>query len=213
MNIFPGFSSYSLSSNVSFLFQEKLALSLVVPQKKIALIFSVVLAGIIACCLIRHYCLKSQRITPLNESSTNPPAPAPVPADDMSDPLKQMIQNVLKSIPKFKKTLNGVVYQGKFRNNMLFGEGRISYPNGMCYEGFFKDGKLNGLGRIILSDKTICEGVFIDDLLNGKGRIIFPDGEIQEGLFENDCLCGLGKITLPNGTTLAGLFEGDTFIK
>ena len=57
------------------------------------------------------------------------------------------------------------IYEGEFTNNILNGQGKITYANGDIYKGEFKNHKLNGQGKITYANGNIHEGIFKDNYL------------------------------------------------
>jgi len=122
-------------------------------------------------------------------------------------------------------------FEGKFKNNKLNGEGKITYSNGTIvkgylvdnilngkgiievpstgkkYQGEFRNGKLNGEGSLRNIDGTTSIGTFKDNELHGKGAILLPNGGKYEGVFIEDILSGAGKVTHSCGRIEEGNFE------
>ena len=61
---------------------------------------------------------------------------------------------------KRRTMLSGEVYMGYYKNGLLNGKGKITYPDGTTLEGEFKDGELNGQGKITYRDGRIAKGEF-----------------------------------------------------
>jgi hypothetical protein len=121
------------------------------------------------------------------------------------------------------------IKEGRFRNGLLHGEGKVTSKDGRICNGEFKDGKMDGEGTIIRPDGTILEGKIKGYKLCGTGKVTYPDGRIDEGMFKNGSLSGQGKrtegenvaegqfkmgclngratITYNNGTVISGFFK------
>jgi hypothetical protein len=104
---------------------------------------------------------------------------------------------------------DGTVFEGKFENGKLNGQGKITSSDGRTVaEGEFKDGELNGQGQFRSSDgRTVAKGEFKDGKLNGQGKVFSSNGVLREGKFKAGELNGQGKMTFSNGKTLEGEFE------
>lgn len=83
--------------------------------------------------------------------------------------------------------------EGEFRDGLLHGKGRHSYPTDRVEEGDFRRGRLWGRGRIAYADGRVAEGEFVDGRLSGLGRISWPDGRSHEGYFRNGSPEGPGR--------------------
>lgn len=96
--------------------------------------------------------------------------------------------NPLLSIPSFKNKYRkyGMVYEGRFLNDLYHGYGRLHDVLDCEYKGEFKNGKREGYGV-----KT------------------YPCGMVFKGIFKNDVPDGLGKFILENGDKIIGKVSSD----
>jgi len=121
------------------------------------------------------------------------------------------INNILNGDGKITY-VNGRIVEGKFKNYMLNGEGKIIYASGCISEGFFINNKLNGRGKkthVTKNGYYIEEGYFFDNKLNGEGKIKYVYNDsivIEEGYFINNKLNGRGIKNYSNGHIEEGIF-------
>lgn len=102
---------------------------------------------------------------------------------------------------------DGVVYQGIFKNKVLV-EGTITEADGTVYEGTFRDNQLFGMGKMRSPDGTVHEGEFQNGRMHGKGSAKNASGErIYEGDYENGEIHGRGTAYFPEGKTIEGVFD------
>lgn len=67
-------------------------------------------------------------------------------------------------------------------------------PNGSVYEGDFKQGVMHGIGTLTDAAGAVYTGAFSDDRQNGRGRIEYKNGDWFEGNFESGKRQGRGTI-------------------
>jgi hypothetical protein len=101
---------------------------------------------------------------------------------------------------------NGIVLEGELTEHNSNGYKKITM-DGDVFEGKFRLGKLHGKGKITFASGQVQEGEFVAGKLV-KGMMLFADGDIHEGEFRNDILSKKGKITFSNGDVFIGVFNG-----
>lgn len=52
------------------------------------------------------------------------------------------------------------MYKGKWKNNMMHGEGKYHYKDGRIYEGNFVMDRKDGEGKMYFPDGTIIRGIW-----------------------------------------------------
>lgn len=105
---------------------------------------------------------------------------------------------------------DGTIAEGQFKNGKLY-KGKMTQSNGTIVEtkeeGKFKDAVLYGKGRISFPDGKTLQGEFKNHRLNGRGFITQTDGTTLKGRFQNDQLEGFGMMLKPDGTKVRGIFN------
>ena len=119
--------------------------------------------------------------------------------------------------------LDGTIYEGQFKNDLINGYGKMTMSDGTIYEGEFENDVINGYGKMTMSDGTIYEGQFENDVIEGPPGVFgkaFPrhgkmtmfdeltretllDGKFTDGLFVE------GTKHFPSGEKEIGKFSGD----
>ena len=90
---------------------------------------------------------------------------------------------------------------------------QLRYNNGNIYEGEFKDNIIYGKGSFIMKNGDVYTGNFINGLINGKGTFINKKGEKYEGYFKNGKRNGEGKMYDKNGKIISsGIWKHDKFV-
>lgn len=97
--------------------------------------------------------------------------------------------------------------EGQFRDSLLQGKGKITYPGDRIEEGDFSRGRLWGNGKITFNDSRVAEGQFVDGRLSGQGKITWPDGRFHEGMFHNGSPTGPGRFRNAKGEVSEGMFD------
>lgn len=123
-----------------------------------------------------------------------------------------------------KKTwVDGVVFEGNFRDGYRQGHGKITYPPhfsnaalaGMVFEGEYVDDEISGPGKTIWCTGDEFEGNFHGNYsLNGHGRSLCRNKEglimfQYEGSFVNNARHGHGCATVCHGGAYLGNWEND----
>lgn len=97
--------------------------------------------------------------------------------------------------------------EGQFRDGLLQGKGKITFPNNRTEEGDFSRGRLWGNGKITFNDNRVAEGQFVDGRLSGQGKLTWPNGRLHEGMFHNGSPDGPGRYRNATGETYEGMFD------
>ena len=80
---------------------------------------------------------------------------------------------------------NGNVYEGKWKNGMKCGKGRLTYPNGDYFEGIWKDDKMK-YGKLVYGLYTFVSS-WKNDMPIGKGKYILEGKKYKSIQYvEND---------------------------
>ena len=74
-------------------------------------------------------------------------------------------------------------------------------PDGDIYEGGFKDGKRHGEGKITWPDGSTYEGGWVNGEKHGTGTYTWPDGSKYVGGFKNGKMRVPKTMTTPDGCT------------
>jgi len=126
---------------------------------------------------------------------------------------------------------DGRIYEGMWKSNIPWGNGRWIQPTGNIYEGQIRKGKFHGFGKYIWKDgeQYIGEmkdgfrdgyGMYIgkeyayigqwnDDKFNGYGIKSWEDGEIYVGEFRNDMREGSGMYIWQNNDRYIGKWKNN----
>lgn len=103
--------------------------------------------------------------------------------------------------------LNGVWYQGAWKNNMFNGQGYLRFPTGESYTGDFKDHMMHGQGVFRWPTGECYSGAFKYNQRDGYGIFTWPGGAIYKGDFSQNKAQGQGSISWPNGEKYEGQME------
>jgi hypothetical protein len=103
--------------------------------------------------------------------------------------------------------IDGSVYEGCFKANIMEGRGRLLNVEGFYYEGDFLENKANGFGKFVSLDGISYVGYWKNEKQNGFGEELYPDGSKYEGNFENGKKSGKGKFIWTDGPQ----YEGDFY--
>lgn len=103
----------------------------------------------------------------------------------------------------------GMLYTGRWRNNIREGVGRMIFPDGGRYLGSWSSNKRNGEGRFTYPDGSSYNGAWVDDLKNGFGTYTFVDGSQYIGSYVDGEFVS-GEWRMAGGATrYYGAFEND----
>lgn len=98
-------------------------------------------------------------------------------------------------------------YDGQWYQNMIHGQGKLTWLSGACYTGEFKNGRYNGIGCYVSESGTKYVGKWKDGYKHGQGKQTWADGRIYQGNFVQNKRHGYGRMVYPDGTTYAGGWE------
>eukprot|EP01117_Protostelium_nocturnum_P012692 TRINITY_DN467_c0_g1_i1.p1 TRINITY_DN467_c0_g1~~TRINITY_DN467_c0_g1_i1.p1 ORF type:complete len:1282 (-),score=607.35 TRINITY_DN467_c0_g1_i1:202-4047(-) len=87
----------------------------------------------------------------------------------------------------------GAVFNGRFKNDKMDGEGELTCGNGDYYKGDWREGKRAGYG-VFTSIRGKYEGMFLNDKRDGNGKMVWNNGDIYDGEWKNDMRHGEGKM-------------------
>ncbi len=126
---------------------------------------------------------------------------------------------------------DGRIFFGKFKNNQLNGEGKMSVPDGKACEGRWmdgvfvegtvkfsdgskltgpwRDGVLNGQGSFTSSAFSYV-GEYRDGKANGLGTNVWSNGDKYVGEYRDDRIHGHGTFTWADGGKYVGDFSDDS---
>ena len=81
---------------------------------------------------------------------------------------------------------NGDSYAGAFSmaNNIIEGDGNMTFKDGSSYNGDFKSGKRDGTGTFKWKNGDVYTGEWKDDLMEGEGKFTYKNGDVLEGPFK-----------------------------
>merc|ERR1712192_35850 len=103
--------------------------------------------------------------------------------------------------------MNGAIYEGQVRGNVLSGRGRMQWEDGALYVGEFANDCRNGHGTFRHGTTgMVYEGQFVNDKMHGEGCCSFVDGRKYEGQVTEGQIEGTGKMTWPNGAEYFGQY-------
>ncbi len=102
---------------------------------------------------------------------------------------------------------DGSRYYGPLVNELMHGQGRLSFGEGGLYEGGFKAGLYHGKGRSLHPDGSLYEGNFKEGMYHGPGTLTMANGAVYTGDFEKGMFSGAGKLAYPTGEVLVANFR------
>lgn len=102
---------------------------------------------------------------------------------------------------------SGFTYEGEWSNGVPNGRGRHSWTDGSYYDGPIKEDMAVGFGLKVFSDGSWFQGNFHDGDYEGNGLFHWADGNEFEGLWSRSKIAGPGCHRFPDGTSITGTFE------
>ena len=113
--------------------------------------------------------------------------------------------------------VDGVIYEGNWKDDLRHGQGVCTYDDGSKYEGNWKDDLMHGNGTFTWADGEKYEGEWKDDLMHGQGTYAWGDGsewagDKYVGEYQDGERHGQGTMTYADGTKESGLWENDEFL-
>jgi len=107
----------------------------------------------------------------------------------------------------------GDIYEGTWKFDKFYGNGKYIYSYGSTYEGQYVNGVKHGRGTYTFSGGAVYSGEFQNDDFNGIGTYTNPhSGSMYSGGFKDDLYHGRGKLIKKDGSVLEGIFEKDEFV-
>jgi hypothetical protein len=103
---------------------------------------------------------------------------------------------------------DGSVYTGEFKNNAAEGRGKLISP-GCSFSGFFLNNKKEGEGVAIYSNGEKYEGGFKEDMKHGKGKYYYSDQSLYDGYWINDIKEGKGDLKIKCENEKMEFYSGD----
>ena len=101
-------------------------------------------------------------------------------------------------------SINGNVYEGKWKGKYLRGSGTIYFGDGRIYIGDMLCNIPNGIGTLELPEQWVYSGGFIEGFRQGKGTMNFKNKDHYEGEFHRDKMQGNGCFQYSDGSTYKG---------
>ncbi|MCJ8312861.1 MAG: hypothetical protein HRU38_05070 [Saccharospirillaceae bacterium] len=98
---------------------------------------------------------------------------------------------------------DGTIYEGELKDNLLSGQGSLTYSNNSSYIGQFKNGMFDGPGILINAKQITYDGNFQQGLFQGEGKY-FSDNYSYVGNFEAGKFTGTGSFTDSDGLIYSG---------
>lgn len=95
-------------------------------------------------------------------------------------------------------------YEGKWRNGVPHGPGKIWSALGGEFSGLFRHGTPNGHGVHVKANGSRYEGEWKDGMPHGEGKEYLPGGVTYFGAFHQGNSHGFGVHTSPSGTRYEG---------
>ncbi|XP_073528687.1 MORN repeat-containing protein 2 isoform X2 [Phyllobates terribilis] len=86
---------------------------------------------------------------------------------------------------------NGVTYTGSWKNDRMYGHGKLEHPSGAIYEGEFIDNKFHGRGTYTFPNGAQYIGNFTENKMIGEGEYVDANGLQWKGLFHYKAAPGL----------------------
>ena len=108
--------------------------------------------------------------------------------------------------------VDGDVYVGEWKDNLLHGQGTYTYADGDKYVGAFKNDKINGQGTYTYANGHKYVGEYKDGIRNGQGTFTYANGDQYVGAYKNDKINGRGTYTFANGEKWNGYFMNGEYI-
>lgn len=106
-----------------------------------------------------------------------------------------------------KLALSTGTYTGDTDFGYFDGDGKFAFDSGSVYEGRWGDNFIDGNGILNTPSDGTYEGGFSRSKKSGKGTYRWEDGSIYKGEWKNDKMCGQGEYTTPSGFVYKGTFK------
>lgn len=85
----------------------------------------------------------------------------------------------------------GMSYNGAWKDDMMHGEGILTFPSGATYSGSFYMNKFDGKGLYKWTDGSWYDGPWRNNRMHGEGTYCDAKGEVWHGRFYNGTGPGL----------------------
>jgi hypothetical protein len=118
--------------------------------------------------------------------------------------------NVVTGEGSYKET-DGTEYVGSFVNKLFHGIGTIKYPDGTKYSGDWFEGNMHGEGALTMGNGDSYVGKFRENQFNGDGTLTKVNGDTYSGFWVNGQLTGEGTLTTKDGLLYVGGFSENLF--
>ncbi|MCP5209020.1 MAG: PEGA domain-containing protein [Hahellaceae bacterium] len=109
------------------------------------------------------------------------------------------------------KEADGTEYVGSFVNKLFHGVGAIKYPDGTKYSGDWFEGNMHGEGSLSMGNGDSYVGKFRENQFNGDGTLTKANGDTYSGFWVNGQLTGEGTLTTKDGLLYVGGFSENLF--
>lgn len=127
---------------------------------------------------------------------------------------EEVIQEVADDSGSFVFPDHHGKYTGQFQRReggALVRHGRGSFSDDhMTYDGFWKDDLIHGDGVLSFADGSSYSGTFVDGQFDGHGTFRWGDGSHYDGQWRNNRMHGEGQYTDRNGVLWTGKFYNGT---
>jgi hypothetical protein len=80
----------------------------------------------------------------------------------------------------------GEIYDGEWREGVIYGQGKYTFSSGASYDGQWVDNKFQGRGTYIWPSGAMYIGDWVENKMHGMGAFLTSSGERYQGLFHND---------------------------
>lgn len=108
------------------------------------------------------------------------------------------------------------VSEGRWREGLLSGRGKQSWPDGRRYIGEFADGCFSGRGRMEWPHAQgfmVYTGEYRDDKKHGEGLFSWPSGKSYQGQWVQGRRGGYGVDISPTGVRTSGVWKDNQLVK
>jgi hypothetical protein len=86
-----------------------------------------------------------------------------------------------------------ISYDGNWKDDVMHGDGKISFADGATYVGSFTEGTMDGTGIYRWPDGSHYDGQWRCNRMHGEGTYTDADGQVWKGKFYNGTGPGLRK--------------------
>jgi len=101
-----------------------------------------------------------------------------------------------------------VTYEGDMHEDMMQGNGKLTFKDGRVYVGEFVNNEMEGQGEFRWPDGRYYIGEYRNNKKHGRGKFRWKNGDIYDGYFVNGKQEGFGEqYTAKDGITRKGYFR------